>query len=807
MPTVSYVLGSISPEFVVNATTANDQSVPDVVMLPNGDLFLTFDSEDATSPAHHDAMFRRFSAAGTALDAFDQIISNGNGADDEEHTSIAILSNGNVVVVNEDNNAGADDDVEFHLFTNTGALVLGHNFITQAESFATDNQFRPQVAALTGGGFAVVYYDEFASDTSNTNAEMVIFENDGSLRAGPIIAGGSTSALQVLDATVTALTNGNFVVAWRQDIGGGDFNVRFRIFNSSGATVGSEVTVNTDLDDQSQPVMAALPGGGFALVLRDEVNGSATNTELELYIYNASGTAVGGSTWNPGAGDLMSQPDIALISDNLLLVSYTSDRNAHSDIFGQLFTLDGVFAGAELNLVVGAGTQSSSALAANGVVGGRFAMGWSDSAPHVDDTAGFHASGVVRQVLRLTSGDGTSETLVGDDLRDSIRGNGGNDVIDGGAASDTSTYAGNVGSYRFDFLGADNLRIADLRAASPDGTDTLHSIEALGFVADSLTLSIVLGTPGDDNIVAGTNRAISAGTGNDTLTLDFALTGATFRFAGNSVVIESGSNHVVANGFETFIFTDGTVQNSDGSPLIDDLFYYAENHDVWLAHVDADAHYNASGWHEGRDPSAFFSTHFYLLLNPDVAAAGINPLAHFDAAGWLEGRIGSINFNGAQYRAHNPDVAAANIDPLAHFLASGAQEGRVPFGVRELFAANGFDYAHYLRNNPDVAAAGVDPLWHFQTVGWQEGRDPNWLFDVGGYLAAYPDVAAAQINPFDHYNQSGWHEGRDPSVDFDTLSYLAANPDVAAAGVNPLVHYLVAGIHEGRSAFPDGVFA
>ena len=185
---------------------------------------------------------------------------------------------------------------------------------------------------------------------------------------------------------------------------------------------------------------------------------------------------------------------------------------------------------------------------------------------------------------------------------------------------------------------------------------------------------------------------------------------------------------------------------------------------------------NSFGWHEGRDPSAFFSTAIYLSANPDVKAAGVNPLDHFDAAGWQEGRVPSIAFDPAQYLAANPDVAAAHVDPLRHFLQFGDQEGRQPFAPTELIAANGFDFVYYLNHNPDVAAAGVDPFQHFQTVGWKEGRNPNALFDINGYLATYADVAAAHVNPLDHYNPFGWHEGRDPSVGFDTTAYLAAYP-------------------------------
>jgi hypothetical protein len=95
----------------------------------------------------------------------------------------------------------------------------------------------------------------------------------------------------------------------------------------------------------------------------------------------------------------------------------------------------------------------------------------------------------------------------------------------------------------------------------------------------------------------------------------------------------------VLTGFERFAFSDGTVDNNDGNWLVDDLFYYAQNHDVWNAHVDADVHYGTTGWKEGRDPSAFFDLSIYLSANPDVAASGANPLTHYATVGWQQGRV------------------------------------------------------------------------------------------------------------------------------------------------------------------------
>jgi hypothetical protein len=370
--------------------------------------------------------------------------------------------------------------------------------------------------------------------------------------------------------------------------------------------------------------------------------------------------------------------------------------------------------------------------------------------------------------------------------------------INAALATDSLTYRGDP-----DYFGTDTLTM--LTDDNGSGTSASHTD------TDQITIkvqSLLTGTSGDDSFAAlPGNARIDARGGIDTVTFDFKLTDATVSYVDNTVIIDGPSSHTVLTGVETFVFTDGTVNNNDGNWLLDDLFYYSHNHDVWNAHADADSHFDATGWHEGRDPSAFFSTTIYLSANPDVKAAGVNPLLHFDQFGWREGRVASLTFDPLEYLANYADVAAARIDPLAHFLQHGAGEGRHPFPPpSELITANGFDYVYYLQHNPDVAAAGVDPFRHFMTVGWTEGRDPNALFDVNGYLANYADVQAAGVNPLEHYNQFGWHEGRDPSVGFDTTSYLAAYPDVQAAQVNPLIHYLQFGGHEGRSPFADGLW-
>ena len=104
-------------------------------------------------------------------------------------------------------------------------------------------------------------------------------------------------------------------------------------------------------------------------------------------------------------------------------------------------------------------------------------------------------------------------------------------------------------------------------------------------------------------------------------------------------------------------------------------YYLLANPDVAASHLDPWQHFNTVGWHEGRDPNAWFNTKGYLAHYADVAAANVNPLEHYEQFGWKEGRDPATYFDTLGYLAANPDVAAANVNPFDHFLQFGIYEG------------------------------------------------------------------------------------------------------------------------------------
>jgi Ca2+-binding RTX toxin-like protein len=590
MATVTYSFENFVSEFVVNNTTANDQAAPDVAVLANGDLFFSFESDRAGDPLFQDVMFRRFDANGNALDTEDIVVSAGGGADDEDDSAVAVLSNGNVVVVNEDNDGDTEDDVEFHVFDPSGAGVNTQNIVTQAEGQATDNQTDPAVAMLSGGGFVVVYTDEFAGSGTNTNAEFVIYNNDGSFRAGATVAGGNTTGLAVSQPAVIGLTGGNFVVTWTEDVGGGNTNIKFRVYNSAGGSVSTEFTANTDTDDQNNPVLAALPNGGFALAYVDQFAGSTSDTEIEVKFFDSSGNQVGNTGIIDFGSDLVSSPDIAVISGKYLLVSYTSDRNGDNDVLAQVFDFSGNKIGEEFNLEVTSSDQTASSLA--GLGGGRFFAAWQDD-DTVGDLSGYHVSAQGTEFVRTTIGDGTNETLTGDDLRDIMNGGGGNDTLNGGAGSDTMSGGNGNDIYIVAAAGDSTIENAG------QGTDTVRSyinwtlssnverleLQGAGHLngtGNSLNNTLV-GNSGNNSLSGGNgNDYITAGGGNDTLN----------GGGNNDRLIGGAGSDILNGGTGNDVFQFNLVSDSPAGPALRDSIVGGFSHGfdrIDLATIDANA--------------------------------------------------------------------------------------------------------------------------------------------------------------------------------------------------------------------------
>ena len=76
-------------------------------------------------------------------------------------------------------------------------------------------------------------------------------------------------------------------------------------------------------------------------------------------------------------------------------------------------------------------------------------------------------------------GGSADDTFRAGNGNDIFTGGGGNDTIDGGQGTDIARYSGVYTDYRIDQIATSAFRVTDLRAGSPDGTDSLSNIDIL----------------------------------------------------------------------------------------------------------------------------------------------------------------------------------------------------------------------------------------------------------------------------------------------------------------------------------------
>lgn len=91
-------------------------------------------------------------------------------------------------------------------------------------------------------------------------------------------------------------------------------------------------------------------------------------------------------------------------------------------------------------------------------------------------------------------GTSANEIIYGKGGNDRLTGGGGDDHIDGGAGTDTAFYSGTMNQFRLS-PDVSGVTVVDLRAASPDGVDTLVGVERLAF-SDGVLAFDVGGTAG-----------------------------------------------------------------------------------------------------------------------------------------------------------------------------------------------------------------------------------------------------------------------------------------------------------------------
>src|SRR4029079_16845942 len=118
---------------------------------------------------------------------------------------------------------------------------------------------------------------------------------------------------------VAALTGGGFVVVW-ENTDANDTDTHFPIYTAAGSRVGVVRSVNNTGgdDDKRRPDVVGLSDGGFVIVYDD-----SADVESSVQRYSSTGTEVGAEvTVSKGGTEFVGDPTVTLTDDGRLLVGW-----------------------------------------------------------------------------------------------------------------------------------------------------------------------------------------------------------------------------------------------------------------------------------------------------------------------------------------------------------------------------------------------------------------------------------------------------------------------------------------------------
>jgi Ca2+-binding RTX toxin-like protein len=511
---------------ILGGTSRMDQWDPVVTPINGGGFYVAWTAEEYTGGYNtgRNVMGQRFSANGVKIGerqllAYEQDSSSSR----EASSAITRLNDGQLALAFAD-----DGNIAVRVLNADGSAT---SVWSQVNSLLPGENSNPDIAALAGGGFVVTWHAD-SGDGSGSAIFAQRFSTAGQKLGGQYRVNLSTESSQN-DAVVTGLSGGGYVVVW-SSYHTDDRQAMATVYNAQGVPVSGEFAISPGEEygygHSGNYDVAALPGGGFAVVYSAWGPGYAEEFDSHLQRYDALGREVGERVRvNAVYGADQAYPRLAVARDGSIFVAWESIATGTrpAGFFGRMLDtagVDGPFTnGADL-VILSDGGRMAGALGGNDTVTGGTGNDriWGQTGN--DSLIGGLGND------SLSGGDGADRLFAGSGA-DTLEGGTGNDRLDAGYGSDKLYGHGGadtlLGGAANDRLEGGSGRDSLLGGA---GFDTLYG----GTYADTLDGGTwddrLFGGSGNDRILGGGGRdMIEGGTGNDRVTGGLAADDFVFR--------------------------------------------------------------------------------------------------------------------------------------------------------------------------------------------------------------------------------------------------------------------------------------
>ncbi|MGR3378837.1 beta strand repeat-containing protein [Salipiger abyssi] len=328
--------------FFIETDTLGNQVIGDVAGTADGGFVVTWEGDGAT-----EILARQFDATGTPVTAEFQV--NSETYSTQISPNAAALSGGGYVIAWASyNDETYTYDIRAQRFDASGAPA-GAEFTVNTT--LTNGQYAPEITALNGGGFVVVWEDRSGADGSGYGIFAQRYNAAGVAQGGETQINTTNTTGTQTEPDVMALTGGGFVVVWTDQNGadGSVYGIYGQILDASGAPVGGEFQINQSTASyQWQPSVTATSDGGF-FVTYSSYTSPAPGSPYDILgrHFDSTGTATGDEVvvTQDGAGNLPEHPDSVMLSSGAIVVAWDYPASAGDGsgdaVYQRLFALDG----------------------------------------------------------------------------------------------------------------------------------------------------------------------------------------------------------------------------------------------------------------------------------------------------------------------------------------------------------------------------------------------------------------------------------------------------------------------------------
>ena len=249
----------VGTEFQVNTANSGTQWYPQVASFLDGGFVVVWWSGNSPNAP---IIAQRYDALGNKIGNEIQVVDTGGDP------SVVTLADGGFVVTYESSSNDTESRLDvFATRFNSSGEIVGNDF--KVNTFTTDNQWFPTIAALADGGLVIVWTSYRIPDGTGYDVKGQIYNAMGEAKGGEILI--NTSAPTIFPV-VSALPDGGFVVTWRNDgQDGSSYGVAGRVFDSSGNQRSDEFQINSYTQgEQANPAIAVLSNGSFVVAWSSE---------------------------------------------------------------------------------------------------------------------------------------------------------------------------------------------------------------------------------------------------------------------------------------------------------------------------------------------------------------------------------------------------------------------------------------------------------------------------------------------------------------------------------------------------------